>query len=248
MFIDFYEWDQQNGLQLNRKLTREHIYPNSQLKMRNHLAEDVLNLDMLHALKTYQHAIGAKGEVLNGVIELLEQTSQLVQIFRDRRPIKDKSDSRLHQLKRINDWFTQWEEDIDRDEKISSKEKAKCLMSKQCHEDIHACLVGFLELCELVFNMKTPLHVVPALINSDVIENIFNQQRTTYNGANNNPNAMQYKKTINSIIIGQTKISKKANAARTSVSLPFPIAAKRPTLKRKLPQPFTNSNIRVVRM
>ena len=38
MFVDFFMWDQQNGLQLNRKLTNENIYLDSQSKMRNHLA------------------------------------------------------------------------------------------------------------------------------------------------------------------------------------------------------------------
>jgi hypothetical protein len=53
---------------------------------------------------------------------------------------------------------------------------------------------------------------VPALINSDVVENEFNQQRSTYNGANTNPNALQYRRSLNSIIIGQSVISKKENA------------------------------------
>jgi hypothetical protein len=35
------------------------------------------------------------------------------------------------------------------------------------------------------------IFLTPALINSDVVENEFNQQRSTYNGANTNPNALQ---------------------------------------------------------
>lgn len=98
MFVDFFYWDQQNALQLHRKLTNEHIYPDNQLKMRNYLAEDMLNSTMLNAFKTYQNVLGDKGQILNGLIEFLEQTSQLVQIFRDRRPVKVITDSRLLQL------------------------------------------------------------------------------------------------------------------------------------------------------
>ena len=34
---------------------------------------------MLHAMKTYQNALGEKGQVLNGVEEMLEHTSKLVE-------------------------------------------------------------------------------------------------------------------------------------------------------------------------
>lgn len=77
---------------------------------------------------------------------------------------------------------------------LPKKEKAASLMSPQCHQDHHAGILGFIELCEIVLQLNTNLYVTPGLINSDIIENIFNQQRSTYNGANSNPSVMQYKK------------------------------------------------------
>jgi len=71
MFIDMFRWDQQNGLQLHRKITNDHLFPDSQLKMRNCLAEDMLKLEMLHAMKMYKNSRGEKGDVLT---ELFEQT------------------------------------------------------------------------------------------------------------------------------------------------------------------------------
>ena len=56
--------------------------------------------------------------------------------------------------------------------------------------------------------------MTPGLVNSDVVENIFNQQRSTYNGANSNPYALQYKRSLNGIIIGQNILSTKANAGK----------------------------------
>jgi hypothetical protein len=56
-------------------------------------------------------------------------------------------------------------------------------------------------------------NLISALQISDVVENEFNQQRSTYNGANTNPNALQYRRSLNSIIIGQSDISKKGNAS-----------------------------------
>ncbi|WAR07370.1 hypothetical protein MAR_017328 [Mya arenaria] len=46
-------------------------------------------------------------------------------------------------------------------------------------------------------------YITPGLIDPVVIENSFNQQRSTYNGANTNPNALQYRNTINSILMGK---------------------------------------------
>jgi len=246
MFVDFFNWDQQNALQIHRKLTKEHIFLDNQLKMRNYLAFDVLDSTMLNSIITYKKALGDKGEVLDGLIELLEQTSQLVNIFQDRRPVLAMNDTRLIQLKAVDKWFTDWEESAVQNDKRSLRR----LMSTQCHEDLHCCIKGFTNLCETVLHMKTHEYVVPALINSDVIENIFNQQRSTYNGANNNPSALQYRKTINSIIIGQNSISKKANAARSSSARPFTVAVNRPVIKRKRPNHSSGEscNIKVLRM
>jgi hypothetical protein len=35
------------------------------------------------------------------------------------------------------------------------------------------------------------MYITPELVNSDVIENVFNQQRSTYHEANSNPSALK---------------------------------------------------------
>jgi hypothetical protein len=73
MFIDCFQWDRSNALQLHQKLTNEHLFPSTQSKMRNHLAEEVLNSDMLHVIKQYKLYLGPKGSDLDGAIELLQK-------------------------------------------------------------------------------------------------------------------------------------------------------------------------------
>lgn len=234
MFIDSYRWDQQNGLQLHRKLTNEHLFPDSQLKMRNYLAEDVLSSEMLHLMKQYQNSIGEKGKILDGAIELLENTSKIVSIFRDMRPIIHLNDQRLNDLEEVSEWFLKWE--------VQSGSDKKQLMSQQCHEDIQSCIKGFLLLCHTVLKTNTSVYITPGLINSDVIENIFNQQRSTYNGANTNPNALQYRKTINSILVGQNTISRKSNAGKSVASaVSFTVQMKNSTRKRPADKPGKGS-------
>ena len=99
-------------LKLHQKLTQEHLFLNSQLKMRNKLAEEVVNEDMLHLMKEYQVALGANGKDLESTIELLGQTTILTKIFRDKRPISEYEYPRLKQLREVLDWFRKWERQI----------------------------------------------------------------------------------------------------------------------------------------
>lgn len=233
MFKDAYNWDLENALAIHRKLTHEHLYPNTQEKMRNHLAEEVLNLDMLNLLKQYQSYLGQKGAVLNGAVELVSQTATFIQIFRDVRPVKNTNDDRLNSLSQICKWFSDWKTSV---EQSNHKNKYARIMSLQCHEDIQACGIGFIQLCKIVEDkFKSAVYICPALINSDVVENHFNQQRSTYNGANTNPNILQYSKTQNSIMLGQTNISRKGNAYKSKlVTQPYGFSINQ-SLKRKVP-------------
>ena len=54
-----YQWEvYSNPLKVYQQLTQDHFFLNSQLKMRNRLAEDVMNQDMLHLMECYQKSLG----------------------------------------------------------------------------------------------------------------------------------------------------------------------------------------------
>ena len=82
-------------------------------------------------------------------------------------------------------------------------------MSSQCHEDVQSSIIGFLELCNYVIESHPGTSIVPAMVNSDAIENNFCQHRGKFNGLNTNPTALQYRRNINGVILGQSAISKK---------------------------------------
>ena len=84
---------------VHQKLTDDHLYPNAAQKIRNHLAEDVLNKDMLHPKKLYRSSLKSSGKELDAAIKLLAWTSQFVDIFRVIRPIRDMSDPRIKKLR-----------------------------------------------------------------------------------------------------------------------------------------------------
>lgn len=176
--------------------------------MRNHLAEDVLDSNMLNLMIEYVKYHPHEKAQFDGPIQLLRHTCILVDIFKDSRPIKEQSDKRLLDLKMVSDWFQNWKD---------SAETSHHLMSRETQEDITILLPGFIALCRYCLtNVHVP--ITPAFINSDIVENVFSQQRGQHHGAGSNPNYLQYAYCTNSITLRQSTISKKSNAVQLSTS------------------------------
>jgi hypothetical protein len=89
--------------------------------MRNHLAEDVLDENMLNLLRCYQKSLH-KGSDLDSVIEFLENTSKIIKFFRDPRPIVSMSDGRIHEIKQVLIWFQSWRDEVSRFESLTAKQ------------------------------------------------------------------------------------------------------------------------------
>lgn len=91
------------------KLTNEHVYLNGSQKMRNKLGYDVLDEEMLNLMMCHKSSLSTdNGKDLDGAVEFLQQTSVLVSMFRDPRPITDMGDQRLSNLKGAYMWFKDW--------------------------------------------------------------------------------------------------------------------------------------------
>ena len=84
-------------------------------------------------------------------------------------------------------------------------------MSHVTREDVAFCTIGFISICRL--RIADGYSVLPSMVNSDVVENFFCQQRGSHED-NNNPTYLQYCKDINSIVMktgGKSRV-KKSNA------------------------------------
>jgi hypothetical protein len=206
--INAFNWDRAtNSFPIHHKLNNDHIFLTQESKMRNKLAEVVLDKEMLNLMQCFKSFLGETGYILDDTIDLLKATSTMVSVFRDKRPISDIEDIRFDQLKETLKWFEGWESHITN---MPSSNKEKNLISHQTREDIRSCLTGFTQLCRNILKINR-CSLVPARINSDVIENIFCQQRGIINGNNTNPTFYQYVKNVNSVIIGQSAVSKTCN-------------------------------------
>lgn len=82
------------------------------------------------------------------------------------------------------DWFIKWETSVKNDKSI--KNKQRCLISRQTRHDIISGITGLEELWMFKLQ-KSNSSIIPSKLNSDVIENLFCQQRTLHNGANTHP-------------------------------------------------------------
>ncbi|KAK3086240.1 hypothetical protein FSP39_015651 [Pinctada imbricata] len=201
-FENAFIFNYQSGLRIHKRLTKEHIFLTGPTKMRNKLATDTFNKDMLYLMQAYKSSLEEKqGEALNSTIDLLSQTSEMVDIFMDSRPIISQCDQRLNKLQTILTFFHAWEND---------PRLNKCnLITRETREDIDAALMGFLSLCKRCVSEGHSL--TPAYMNSDLVENHFCQQRGICNGLNTNPTVQQYGPRNNAIILGQTTLSGKCN-------------------------------------
>ena len=186
MFYNAFLWDSNNHtLRIHRKLTNEHFFKNNSLKMRNHLAENVLNSDMLLLMEQYGKTLPVPDD-LNACMELLKHTSSMIDIFRGFCLKKSTTDDRLLSLRSTATFFQDWST-------FCNERNCKGhnnFFIKECYSDLLYCLKWFIYLCQ-EYCQEFPIQ--PNLINSDVIENLFCQQRATYSGVYTNPDATQYR-------------------------------------------------------
>lgn len=100
------------------------------------------------------------------------------------------------------DWSIKWETSVKNDKSIKNKER--CLISRQTRHDIISGITGLEELWMFKLQ-KSNSSIIPSKLNSDVIENLFCQQRTLHNPY------LGYCNTLNAEVLGHTSISRKSN-------------------------------------
>ncbi|KAL9970357.1 hypothetical protein ACROYT_G022715 [Oculina patagonica] len=213
-FLNAFKFDQgEFSLSLHEKLTMDHFELDPASKMRNHLAEEVLDQNMLNLMKAYKGHLVSRGqgeEVIGDIdatIELLTHTSRLVALFNDKRGISTLQDGRLQELKEFLAFMQDW--------KASTEGKANKFFSTKLWFDLQSMAYGFQAIVSLKLSKYPQSVIKPAIINQDVVENHFCQVRAC-NGQNNNPSWRLQEKAQNTIRYGQKTVSRKSNAGSSS--------------------------------
>ena len=152
---------------------------------------------------------------LASVCELLSHTSQFITIMRGRTAIRSADDIRLTQLKKILQFFKSWED--------AEKTCPQHLMSVECRKDLACSILGFISYVENVLCDFPTAEIIPATVNTDLLENMFGCQRCLIAGTGTNPTVNQYCHTINTITLttSSNTVPKKTNAGNIAVPFQF---------------------------
>ena len=156
--------------------------------MRNHLAEEVLNTDMLNLMKEYQKSLPHPHSV-QATIDVLSHTSKLNEIFHSHIPLTSFQDPRFETRRSVMSHFDLWSHHC-QTEKNKLKKPTQLFITNETYKDLEFHINGYIALCTISLP-DTP--TIPALVNSDVVKNVFCMQRSLYSGANTNPDASQYR-------------------------------------------------------
>ena len=154
-------------------------------------------------------------EHLDGTIAFINMTSKLIDTFADTRPISSLGDHRLAMNHEILEYFQKWEMekwemDAESHQELSKADRARCLLSQKLRFDISSMIIGFQEVCKIALICFPGSTISPFRTNSDLVENVFCQERGN-NGQNSNSTYAQYGPTMNSILLGQTTTTSCSN-------------------------------------
>lgn len=137
-------------------------------------------------------------------------TSSLVETFADTRPVSSLDDHRLARNQEVLDYLTTWEKDAENQTDLRKSERSKRLLSDKLRFDLSSMIIGFHEVCKIALQRFPGSTISPFRTNSDLVENVFCQERG-HNGQNSNPTYAQYGPTMNGIILGQTTTTTSSN-------------------------------------
>ncbi len=137
-------------------------------------------------------------------------TSKIIDTFADKRPVSSLAYHHLAQNQEVLDYLKKWEGDAATHVELNKSQQGKCLLSHKLRFDLKSVILGFYEICKIAFTRYPGSTVSPFHTNSDLVENIFCQERG-HNGQNSNPTYAQYGPTMNSITPGQSTTTNRSN-------------------------------------
>ncbi len=170
---------------------------------------------------------------MNGSIQLLEQTSKLVDLFKSTQPMTSLKDPKLLRAKEALEFFQKWESTVWSNE-LDPIEKQRCLLSQECRRDLTSTVLGFEKMLFNRLKRFPNSYIIPAVINSDICENIFCQVRSTLLGPTTHPNYSNYVVALSSVLLSQGLLSTHGNAGNNSVvASPFKFHSDQPLRRYK---------------
>ena len=132
----------------------------------------------------------------------------MIELFSDcKHDFYSEGDDRLQALLATLHYFKEWSAQVT---------SANQFISAKLWFDLQSMILGFISVVQTKLRRFPGSTIKPAIINQDAVENYFSQIRAA-NGQNDNPTYLATQGTQNSIIFGQTTVSRKGNTGTTKV-------------------------------
>lgn len=131
----------------------------------------------------------------------------MIEFFSDKYVIYESNDIRMQHLHEALQFFRDWQEE--------TKERKRNFLSEKLWFDLNSMVLGFCYLVRFKLQKFPGSVIKPSIMNQDIVENHFSQLRGA-NGQNENPTYLLATATQNSVIFGQSTISKKCNTGGTT--------------------------------
>ena len=132
----------------------------------------------------------------------------MIELFSDcKHDFYSEGDIRLQALLATLHFFKEWSAQIT---------SANQFISAKLWLDLQSMILGFISVVQTKLRQFPGSTIKPAIINQDAVENHFSQIRAA-NVQNDNPTYLATQGTQNSIIFGQTTVSRKSNTGTTKV-------------------------------
>jgi hypothetical protein len=122
-------------------------------------------------------------------------------LFSDKHQVHDVNDPRLKRLELSLQFFAEWKQET---------KHGSHFPSEKLWFDLQSMVCSFISIVQAKLSRFPGSTIKPAILNQDIVENHFSQLRSA-NGQNDHPTYQAVQGTQNSIIFGQTTISKKSN-------------------------------------
>ena len=154
-----------------------------------------------------------EADALKEPIRFLHYTSKLIDLSSRKDIISTIHDTRLIKAREFLDYLQRW-----KDNASSPKE----FLSDQLWFDLRSMITGLQKVVEIKMTHFKDAGIKLVIINQDILENIFYQERGS-NGQNNHPKYYMYSSTLTAVNTGQSVVSKKGNAFTkgNTAALPF---------------------------
>ena len=116
----------------------------------------------------------------------MDIASKIVDTFADKRPISSLDDHRLALNEQVLSYIQDWVQDAESHQELRKADREKRLLSYKLRFDLSSMIIGFRQVCKIAFERFPGSTISPFRTNSDLVENIFCQERG-HNGQNSNP-------------------------------------------------------------